>query len=234
MQTHPLSRVFATATLVAMLAACSRTPTTGAGEPASAAPPTADQARDRGNAAAPDAFRPQQPRPVEVRVPAGTRLAVRLISGLSSASAAPGEIVAGELAAPLDVDGRRVAGIGAPVEARVETAVPSGRLARQARIVLALRAITIGDRRLAITTDALGRSGPSHTKRNERLIGGGAVVGAIIGQLLGGHTKSTLRGAAVGAAAGTGVAAVNGRLDVTIGTGQVLNFTLRDPLVVAR
>ena len=234
MLTHPLSRFLVAAALVATLAACSRTPATGAGEPASAARATADQAGDRGNAAAPDAFRPPQPRPTELRVPAGTRLAVRLVSGLSSASAVPGQVVAGELAAPLDVDGRRVAGLGTPVEARVEAAVPSGRLARQARLVLTLRAITIGDRRLAITTDALGRSGPSHTKRNERLIGGGAVVGAIVGQLLGGHTKSTLRGAAVGAAAGTGVAAANGRLDVTIGTGQVLNFTLRDPFVVAR
>jgi hypothetical protein len=234
MQTHPLSRILATAALVAMPLACSRTPTTGAGQPASAAQATTDQAGERGAAAAPDAFRPQPPRALEVRVPAGTRLAVRLDSGLSSASAAPGEIVAGELAAPLDVDGRRVAGVGTPVEARVEAAVPSGRLARQARLVLTLSAITIGDRRLAITTDALARSGPSHRRRNERLIGGGAVVGAIVGQLLGGHTKSTLRGAAVGAAASTGVAAANGRLDVTIGTGQVLDFTLRDPLVVPR
>jgi hypothetical protein len=234
MQTHPVSRLLATAALVAMPLACSRTPTTGAGETASAAPATADQAGDRGNAAAPDAFRPEQPRPVEVRVPAGTPLAVRLVSSLSSASASPGEIVTGELAAPLEVDGRRVAGVGTPVEATVETVVPSGRLARQSRLVLTLTAITVGDRRLAITTDALARSGPSHRRRNERLIGGGAVVGAIVGQLLGGHTRSTLRGAAVGAAAGTGVAAAHGRLDVTIGAGQVLNFTLQEPLTVPR
>jgi len=202
---------------------------------APAAPPAAPAASRESGGGGP---RPQAPKREHVArsvvVPAGTALEVRLDTTVSSASASPGEIVAAELAAPLEADGLEAAPIGTPVEARVESVVPSGRLARQARLVLTLTAIAPGDRRLAVTTDSLASSGPSHTKRNEWMIGGGAIIGAIAGQLLGGHTRDTLRGAAVGAAAGTGVAAAKGHLDVTIGAGQVLTFTLRHDLTVPR
>jgi hypothetical protein len=174
----------------------------------------------------------QRPREERLTVPAGTALAFRLDVPVSSASAAAGEVVRGELAAPLAAAGSTVAGIGTPVEARVESVVPSGRLARPARLSLALTAIVLGGERVPIVTSPVSRYGRSHTRRNERFIGGGALIGALAGQLIGGHTHSTVNGAAVGAAVGTGAAAATGRLDVAFGAGSVLRFTLVEPLTV--
>jgi hypothetical protein len=173
------------------------------------------------------------PTPVPpVTVPAGTAIAVRLDAGVSSATATQGEILHGELAAPLTAVGRTVAGIGTPVEARVESVVASGRLARPARLSLVLAAIRVGGGPVPVVTDPLVRNGSTHTKRNERYIGAGALLGALAGQLIGGHTHSTINGAAVGAAVGTGAAAATGRLDVAIGAGEVLRFTLAQPVTL--
>ena len=57
-------------------------------------------------------------------------------------------------------------------------------------------------------------------------------VGGILGQVLGKDTDSTLKGAAAGAAVGTGVAAVTGDLDFTIEPGRTVAFTLEEPLQV--
>ncbi len=203
-----------------------------ANAPAAAPAPPAWSREGRGAPRAPAAVEEHAARPVVVA--AGTTLEVRLADTVSSATASPGEVLAGELAAPLDAEGTAAAPVGTPVEVRVESVVPSGRLARQARLALTLTAITPDGRRLAVATDVVARSGASHAKRNERMIGGGAIIGALAGQLLGGHTRDTLRGAALGAAAGTGVAAARGRLDVTVAAGQVLTFTLRHDLTVPR
>ena len=174
---------------------------------------------------------PVPPTPVPpVTVPAGTAVAVRLDAGVSSATATPGEILHGELAAPLTAGGRSVAAIGTPVEARVATVVASGRLARPAELSLVLTAIRIDGGSVPVVTDGLTRQGSTHTKRNERYIGGGALLGALAGQLLGGHTHSTINGAAIGAAVGTGAAAVTGKLDVGFAAGEVLHFTLAQPV----
>ncbi|TAM53002.1 MAG: hypothetical protein EPN53_05515 [Acidobacteria bacterium] len=188
--------------------------------------PVADAWPAAGQAAAP-------PTPVPpVSVPAGTAIAVRLDAGVSSATAAQGEVLRGELAAPLTAAGRTVAGIGTPVEVRVESVVASGRLARPARLSLVLTAIRVGGGSVPVVTDPLARNGSTHTKRNERYIGAGALLGALAGQLIGGHTHSTINGAAVGAAVGTGAAAATGRLDVAFGAGEVLRFTLAQPVTL--
>jgi hypothetical protein len=167
-------------------------------------------------------------------VPVGTPISARLRSTVTSASAVPGEVIEGELAAPLVAGGQMVADVGAPVEARVEAVVPSGHLARPARLALVLTKVEIGQEWLPVATSSYVRSGPSHLQRNGRFIGGGAAVGAIVGQLLGGNHNSTLRGAALGAAAGTGAAAATGKLDVTIPAGETLAFTLAQALSLRR
>ncbi len=182
----------------------------------------ADEARSRADE------RPAAPR--DVVVPAGAQLAVRLDAPVSSASASSGQRVAGELAAPLTVGSDVVAAVGTQVEATVATAVPSGRLGGTANLTLVLTSVRVGGDWRPVVTSSVARGGPGHAKRNARYIGGGAAVGALIGQLLGGNHNTTLRGAAIGAAAGTGAAAATGKTDVTIPAGEVLTFTLTQPL----
>ncbi len=257
MPTRPVARLLLAGAVVIAAAGCSRHAATEAradqtaddrGQVAQQAAPPVQQgdpfaARDaqatrrdagaaypRGEAPA----RAEEPRraPRSVTVPAGAQLAVRLDATVSSASAASGQSVQGELAAPLEAGGDLVAAAGTPVEARVQTAVPSGRLARPARLELVLTSVQIAGEWVPVVTSSVARTGPTHTKHNSRFIAGGAAIGALVGQLLGGNHNSTLRGAAVGAAAGTGAAAATGKADVTIGAGEVLTFTLAQPLEV--
>ena len=231
MTAHPLARALLGIAFAAAAAGCSRPESTAA---------RAQQDRDaRQEPASPS--RDERPLAAERRnaeagaiVPAGTEISARLNSTITSASAVPGEIVEGELAVSLMVGGRLVADVGAPVEARVESVVASGHLARPARLVLVITSLQVGGQRFPVVTSRFARSGRTHTQRNTRFIGGGAAIGAIVGQLLGKNRDSTLRGAALGAAAGTGAAAATGKLDVSIGAGEVLLFTLEQPLSLRR
>lgn len=69
-------------------------------------------------------------------------------------------------------------------------------------------------------------------RRNFLLVACLAGAGAILGQVLGKDTDSTLKGAAAGAVLGTGVAAATGDLDFTIEPGRTVAFTLEEPLRV--
>ena len=239
MTRHPLARfVIAGAATVAALACSQHTATTAQeegdrGQGAQHASEAAPEAPAIAQTPVQVGVRPEErrePRPRVVSIAAGTRIEVRLAAAVSSATATPGQRVEGALAAPLAAGGAIVAPAGTPIEATVEAAVPSGRLARPARLALDVTGLRVGDAWLPIVTSSLVRTGPAHTKRNSRLIAGGAALGAIVGQLLGGNHNPTLRGAAVGAAGGTGAAAATGKLDVAIGPGEILAFTLAQPL----
>ncbi len=168
----------------------------------------------------------------EATIPAGTRLAVRLDSTLSTNASRRGDEVQAELAEPLVAEGRTIVPAGTPARGEVEDVVPSGRLAGQAQLAVSLTELDVGGSAVPVSTSAYRRVGPKHTAHNAKTIGGGAVVGALIGQLVGHDSRSTLRGAAVGAAAGTGVAAATGKLDFALTPGTVLTFTLEQPVTV--
>lgn len=234
MRSHLLVRGLLTAALAFAVSSCSRSasrapaPDSSGSGAAAIASPAPGQGSAVGRLLGIDRLR----RDREVTVPAGTPVSVRLNATVSSASAASGEVVEGQLASPLELGRETVAGIGSGVEVRVESAVPSGRLGRSARLVTTLVAVDVNGRRFPVVSSEIARGDPAHAKRNARLIGGGAAIGALVGQILGGNSRSTLRGAAVGAAAGTGAAAATGKLDVTIGAGEVLTFTFAEPLSV--
>ncbi len=239
MSAHPLARILLVAVVAVAAAGCSRHATTtaqGNDDRDQGAQPTSQVSQAAPAAAqppAPEYVRTERRREVPPRlmtVPAGTRISVRLAATVSSASATPGQRLEGELAAPLVAGGAVVAPAGTAVQATVETAVPSGRLARPARLALDLTSVRIADQWVAVTTSSVERTGATHTTHDTRFIAGGAAVGALVGQLLGGNHNTTLRGAALGAAAGTGAAAATGKLDVAIGPNEVLAFTLDQPL----
>jgi hypothetical protein len=68
-----------------------------------------------------------------------------------------------------------------------------------ASIRLALTDIMQGSRTVAITTDTFAATAESSTTRDAEIIGGGAVVGAVIGAIAGGK-----KGAGIGAISGKG------------------------------
>jgi hypothetical protein len=175
---------------------------------------------------------PEPAAPVEHVVPQGTILRVTFDRAISTATAQAGETIPGKLLdALIAADGTVLAASGTPVQGRVESAVPSGRLGGTAELRLTLASIRPGGGpELSIQTTSFEQKGETHAKRNAGYIAGGAAVGALLGQLIGGDTGSTIGGAAAGAAAGTGVAAATGKLDIEIEAGRTVAFELAEPL----
>ena len=166
-------------------------------------------------------------------IPAGTAVRISLAGPVSSATAKPGDRFEATVAEPVVVEGVTVVPSGSRVEGHVVNAVSSGRLARTASLELELTRLTVpAGETVSIRTSRLTRAGKEHAPRNVGIIGGGAAVGAILGQAIGRNSTTTLEGAAAGAAAGTGVAAATGELDVTLAAGRELSFRLEAPVTV--
>lgn len=157
-------------------------------------------------------------------IPAGTRLTIRMASGISSASAHSGQSFDASLARDLVVNGKTLAKAGAPVRGKVSYAKASGRLHDPGQLTLRLASVEVNGRMVPISTSAYHAKGKSHTKSNATKIGGGAGAGALIGALAGGG-KGAAIGALAGGAAGTGVAAATGKQEAVVSAERTLSFT---------
>jgi hypothetical protein len=157
-------------------------------------------------------------------LPSGTKLSVRLDSGINSGTAKTGETFHGTLTRSLMINGKSVADAGIPVKGKVTHAKSSGRLHDPGELTLRLTSVEIHGKTVPISTTAYRAKGKSHTKGNVEKIGGGAAAGALIGGLAGGG-KGALIGTAVGAGAGTGVAAATGKEEASVPAEAALTFT---------
>ncbi|HVB33910.1 MAG TPA: hypothetical protein VNJ52_05985 [Patescibacteria group bacterium] len=196
--------------------------------PASSAGPSSDQAPA---ASQPYSQPAPPPQPVSITVPAGTDLRVVLDQAISSATAHTGDSFSATLVDPVSVHGRVVIPRDTRVTGNVVDATSSGRLSRQARLVLTLASVRIRHKSYNIQTGTIARVGAPHKKRDIIAIGGGSAVGAIIGGIAGGG-KGAVIGAAAGAGAGTAGAALTGEKNIALPAEASLAFRLEAPLVV--
>ena len=143
-----------------------------------------------------------QPTVTQATVPAGTPVAIRMQTAVSSKTASAGQHFQAVLDEPITIEGKTVAPRGADVTGRVVSARSSGRLHKPGYLRLTLDSITLD---------------------------GGAGAGALIGALAGGP-KGALIGSAIGAGAGTGTAYATGKKEVGIGVERRLTFRLIQPL----
>ena len=157
-------------------------------------------------------------------IPAGTRVTVRMGSGINSGTARSGQMFDATLARDLVVNGKTLAKAGAPAHGKVTYAKSSGRLHDPGELSLRLTLVEVNGRNVPVSTTAFHAKGKSHTKSNLTKIGGGAAAGALIGGLAGGG-KGALIGTAVGAGAGTGVAAATGKQEAVVHSESTLTFT---------
>ncbi len=169
---------------------------------------------------------------VNVKIPAGTSVQVRIDENLSSETANVGQIFHGSLAAKVVANGRTLFPRGAIVIGEVVSVERSGRLSRPGELELGLRTIRTGGRTYAVSVQTLLIKGDSHAKSNVTKIGGGTAMGALIGAIAGGG-KGAAIGAGVGAAAGTGVAAGTGKKPAEVQAEMVLAWAAQGAPAVA-
>ena len=166
-----------------------------------------------------------------VTVPADTPFSVKLAEGLATDKQQAGDGWSGTLAEPVIVNGATVWAAGTPVKGVVSQSVPAGRLS-SGKGVLAIKVTAIGGN--GVDSDTHAVTGSPKGERNAKYIGGGAALGALVGILSDKNNKNdhALGGAAIGAAAGTAVAAGTADTIIRIDAGAPLSFHLAAPETV--
>jgi hypothetical protein len=151
----------------------------------------------------------------------GTQVRVRLLDRLDTGDAKAGQAFSATVAEPVRSGNRVILAQGTTVHGQVIEVVSSGRLKRPASISLQLTDAG----RSAVNTETVRIDGKSHLVRNTALIGGGAVAGAILGDIAGGG-KGALIGGAVGASAGTATAFMTGKKEIVLPPETELTFAV--------
>jgi hypothetical protein len=166
-----------------------------------------------------------------VTVPTDTAFSVKLAESLGTDKQQSGDGWSGTLAEPVVVNGTTVWAAGTPVKGVVSQSVPAGRLS-SGKGVLAIKVTAIGEN--GVDSDTHAVTGDPKGARNAKYIGGGAALGALVGILSDKHNKNdhALGGAAIGAAAGTAVAAGTADTVIKIDAAAPLSFHLAAPETV--
>jgi hypothetical protein len=175
---------------------------------------------------------PPPPQPETFQIPAGTPIAIRTISTLSTKSNKTGEPFSATLASALVVNGVTIAKRGSTVNGTIIDSDPGGRVKGVATITLGITRIHAADgQSLAVSASPVQIDAKSTKKKDAAKIGVGAGAGALIGGIAGGGKGAGI-GALVGGGAGTGVVLATRGDPAVVPSETVLNMKLSAPLTV--
>lgn len=130
---------------------------------------------------------------------------------------------------PVVAGGQQVIPRGADVVVKLVNDQQSGKITGQTVLTLELVSVTVNGKVVDVNTQAVQKASSSRTGRSEKVIGGTAVLGTIIGALAGGGRGAAV-GAASGAAVGTGAEVATKGQRVRIPSETRLTFTLEYPV----
>jgi hypothetical protein len=164
-----------------------------------------------------------------VELPAGTNIVVRLIDGVDSETASPGQTFSASLDEPVLIGGDTVIPRGADATLKLVDAKESGKLTGRAELTLDLQSVRVNGQMVDINTQTVSRESDSRGARTAKVAGGTAAVGAIIGAIAGGG-KGAAIGAAAGGAAGAGAEIITKGQRVKIPSETRLTFVLDTPV----
>lgn len=169
---------------------------------------------------------------VNVSIPAGTSLTIRIDQRLSVKSSRSGDTFTGEIVNPvLDTNSAVLLPKGTQVEGVVDVSHRRGHFKGRSLLELRLTSLTLHGTQYPLTTQDLARTKKGKGKRSAALIGGGAGLGMLVGGLASGGT-GLLVGGLVGGGAGTAAAGLTGNRDIDIPAESIVRFKLTDDLVV--
>jgi hypothetical protein len=158
-------------------------------------------------------------------VPAGTRLVVRMVDGISGGNSRAGTLFTARLQGNLNVGNTTVAPDGSMVFGRIIASGGAGRVAGRSELSLELTDIQVGGTRFPILSNDYSVQGANALGGTARRTAGGAGLGAVIGAI-GGNAG---RGAAIGAATGGGASLLMRGEQINIPSGTLLEFRLQQP-----
>lgn len=168
---------------------------------------------------------------LNLSVPAGTELAVRINQRIDVKHAAPGEQFSGEIVEPVVRDGATAIPRGTPVRGRIDAAHRRGHFKGSSLLELRLTSMSLNGQSYELDTHDTVRTKKGKGKRTAGFIGGLTGAGMLIGGIASGGVGLAI-GAASGAGAGTLLAGTTGNRDIVIPAESVVHFRLADQLVV--
>jgi hypothetical protein len=175
---------------------------------------------------------PPPPAPVNVTIPAGTSLTIRIDQSISAKRSHAGETFTGEVVEPvLAGDGNALVPKGSPVGGVVAAAHRRGHFKGSSLLELRLTSLTLNGTQYPLTTRDLAERKKGKGKRTAGLIGGGAGLGMLVGGIATGGVGLVV-GGLVGGGAGTAVAGTTGNRDLDIPAESIVHFRLAEDLVV--
>lgn len=172
------------------------------------------------------------PQPVNVTIPAGTELAIRIDHRISVKTSHAGDTFTGEIQAPVMAgDGSTLVPKGADVNGEIAESHRGGHFKGRSTLELRLTSLVVNGTTYPLTTKDLDRTKKGKGKRSAAMIGGGAGLGMLVGGVATGGV-GLLVGGLVGGGAGTVVAGTTGNRALDIPAESVVHFKLADDLTI--
>lgn len=166
----------------------------------------------------------------EYTLPAGTELAVRTNTAVSSASNRVEDRVEARVITAVTQNGAIVVPEGSVLKGEVTAVEAAGKVKGRASLAIRFRSLTIDDHDEPYAV-VLGMSqlAPATKKADAAKIGIPAAAGGIIGGIIGGK-KGAITGVVVGGGAGTAVVLTTAGEEIDLPSGTVLTMKLDQPV----
>ena len=132
-------------------------------EPTPTQPPAATEAAAPPPEPAPP-VQPPAPQPVQITIPSGTHLSVRMIDAVDSSKASVGDVFRASLDEPIVVDGQPVVPRGADISIRLARAKAAGRMTGSTELELQLVKMVTGGQSYALVSNSYTAKGKSRGK----------------------------------------------------------------------
>lgn len=166
-------------------------------------------------------------------VAAQTSVPASLQSGVDTGKNQVGDRVTLRTTADVRVEGAVAIPAGSTVHGKVTHVKSAGRIKGAAELTLRFHEVVLPNgKTLEMTCEPFRIAGKGDGRESAAEIGGGAAAGGLLGGVLGGK-DDILKGAAVGAVVGTGVAVATKGEQIVLPAGQTIRIQLASPLTIA-